>query len=110
MNEILNLSACHQTYIPFAESPLLEKGGLFRKLLVATTKTPDQVCGTAWRVGRVDRYQEEIAIYRLKIKAQLSNRLTTITLPGFFVLEQGEFIPWEHWRDARGGGQSESYQ
>lgn len=103
MDDLANVPLGYQIYIPLAEPPLLEKGGIFRKLLIATMKTPDQACGTAWRVGRVDGYQEEIAIYRLKIKVRLSNRSQTITLPGFFVLEQGHFIPWEHWRDTRGG-------
>jgi hypothetical protein len=66
------------------------------------------VCGRAWRVGRVDGYKEEIAIYRLKTKILLRNRLTTITLPGFFVIEQGRFIPWERWRDGQGEGRFEA--
>ena len=65
------------------------------RLQVATVDAPDQVCGVAQRVGYTGRQDNDLAVYRLKIKA--GNDLPVITLPGFFVLEQGIFVDYERW-------------
>ena len=84
-----------QTYIPavaIGRIPL--KHSLYR-LPVATAGAPDQICGVAQRVGFTGKQDNDLAIYRLKIKA--GNNLPVITLPGFFVLEQGKFVDYEQW-------------
>ncbi len=65
------------------------------RLPVALANTPDQVCGIALRVGYTGKQDNDLAMYRLKVKA--GHNLSVITLPGFFVLEQGIFVDYEQW-------------
>lgn len=59
---------------------------------------PDHICGTAQRVGYTGKQDHDLAIYRLKIKP--GPKFSTITLPGFFVIENGVFVDYEQWRCA----------
>lgn len=84
-----------QTYIPIvAISRITLKHSLYR-LPVATVDAPDQVCGVAQRVGYTGKQENDLTIYRLKIKTGIN--LSILTLPGFFVLEQGIFVDYEQW-------------
>ena len=78
--------------IPFEQSQ--------RKVPLATRERPDQICGFAQRVGRAGTRESDPPIYRLKLKTSPASWKTTV-LPGFFVLEQGVFLPCEKWRRRR---------
>ena len=84
-----------QIYIPAVGISRITVKHSLPRLPVATAKTPDQVCGVAQRVGYTGTQDNDLAIFRLKIKA--GQNLPVITLPGFFVLEQGVFIDYEQW-------------
>jgi len=84
-----------QTYIPIvAISRITLKHSLYR-LPVATAAAPDKVCGVAQRVGYTGKQENDLAIYRLKIKTGINPPV--LTLPGFFVLEQGIFVEYDQW-------------
>lgn len=53
----------------------------------------------AQRIGYTGNRDDDLAIYRLKIKPGAD--LPTITLPGFFVIEDGIFKDYEQWCDSR---------
>lgn len=84
-----------QTYVPVvAIGRITLKHSLYR-LPIATTVAPDSICGVALRVGYTGRQENDLAIYRLKIK--IGNNLPVMTFPGFFVLEQSVFVDYEQW-------------
>jgi len=65
------------------------------KVQVAIRKAPELICGFAQRVGYTGSQDKDLAIYRLKIKP--GKDLSTVTLPGFFVIENGVFLEYEQW-------------
>ena len=65
------------------------------KVQVAITKAPELICGFAQRVGYTGSRDKDLAIYRLKVKQRQD--LPTVTLPGFFVIENGIFLDYEKW-------------
>ena len=65
------------------------------RLAVATRNAPDQICGEARRVGYTGKTEHDFALYRLKIK---TGHGQTITLPGFYIVEDGIFLDYEQWR------------
>jgi hypothetical protein len=62
---------------------------------IAMQEFPQRICGRARRVGRIYRNGQELALYRLKPTVMIDKRPIVITLPGFFFIEQGRFIPYE---------------
>jgi len=58
-------------------------------------KAPELICGFAQRVGYTGSQDKDLAIYRLKVKP--GKDLSTVTLPGFFVIENGVFLDYEQW-------------
>ena len=84
-----------QTYVPaigIARATLKHSWG---RMGVATSATPDQVCGEARRIGYTGKEDDALALYRLKIK--LGNGLPTVTLPNLYLVEEGRFIDYEQW-------------
>ena len=59
----------------------------------ALEETPDQICGTAQRVGQARVGGRRQVLYRLKRKRMFASRKTA-TLPGFFLLVNGRFVPY----------------
>ena len=60
---------------------------------IALQETPDQICGTARRVGHAQIAGQRQVLYRLKRKRMFASRKTA-TLPGFFLLVNGIFVPY----------------
>ena len=88
-----------QTYIPtVAISHVTLKHTLYR-LPIATRNAPDHICGIAMRVGYTGTQEHDLTMYRLKVKT--GKHLPVMTLPGFFVLEQGIFVDYEQWCASR---------
>ena len=65
------------------------------KLEVAILNAPEEVCGIAQRVGYTGSKDTDVAIYRLKIRG--GRFRSTITLPGFYVIDKGIFTDYELW-------------
>lgn len=82
-------------YIPAVTLPQFTLKHSLQKIPVAIKGAIDDICGTAQRVGYTGSKDEDLAVYRLKVK--LGKNLTTITLPGFFVVEDGIFTNYEQW-------------
>jgi hypothetical protein len=68
----------------------------WNKLPVATTATPDQICGEARRIGYTGKDDDDLALYRLKIKSHCG--LPTVTLPGLYIIEDGLFLDYDDWK------------
>jgi hypothetical protein len=65
------------------------------RVQIAVLQAPERICGIAQRVGYTGSQDKDLAMYRLKVKA--GNDLPTITLPAFFVIENGVFVDYEQW-------------
>jgi len=84
-----------QVYIPAAEEGVPDTVLLqMVRLPIALKEAPTQVCGTARRVGQVYIDGKKQALYRLKLKKPFAGRKTA-TLPGFFLLTEGLFVPYD---------------
>ena len=92
--EELPVRATEQTYIAAvgpADAAFMQS---LRKVPLATSEQPDHICGVAQRVGYTGTSARDRPVYRLKLKTRLASFKTSV-LPGFFVLEQGIFVPYE---------------
>ncbi|HTK05556.1 MAG TPA: hypothetical protein VL485_00150 [Ktedonobacteraceae bacterium] len=69
------------------------------RLAVATKTAPDQICGEARRVGYTGKTENDLALYRLKIKP--GHGQPTTTLPGFYIINGGLFLDYEQWKQAQ---------
>jgi hypothetical protein len=93
------------------EQPLLERQHIYipaiaitratlkhswNKLPVATTTAPEQVCGEARRIGYTGKGENDLALYRLKIRP--GHGLSTVTLPGIYIIENALFQDYEDWK------------
>jgi len=87
------------TYVPAVAITHVTLRHSLQKIPVVVAGEPGRVCGFAQRVGYTGNRDEDLAIYRLKIKG--GEDLPTITLPGFFVIEDGIFKNYEQWCDLR---------
>lgn len=95
MNRELLLPAQHR-YVPaigLVRATLKHSWG---RIAVATALTPDQLCGAARRIGYTGRRDDDLALYRLKIK--LGNGLPTVTLPGIYIIDNGIFVDYDQWQ------------
>ena len=88
-----------QTYIPVDEISQITTQHMLAKVLVATREHPEDVCGMAKRVGYTGKSNNDLAIYRLKVRDGASR--VVFTLPNLFVVEEGVFKEYEAWRLSR---------
>ena len=82
-------------YIPAVALPQFTLKHSLQRIPIALKGALDDICGTAQRVGYTGSKDEDLAVYRLKVK--VGKNPTTITLPGFFVVENGTFTNYEQW-------------
>lgn len=95
MNQARQTQA-QQTYVPaFAIAHVTFKHSL-QKLPIATLNAPEHICGAAQCVGYTGNQEHDLAIYRLKVRTG-DNKFPVITLPGFFVIDDGIFMDYEQW-------------
>jgi hypothetical protein len=59
----------------------------WKTLSIARSSAPDQVCGSARRVGYASSQPDALALYRLRV----IYRYRSIMLPGLFVFQDGVF-------------------
>ena len=85
----------HRTYVPAVSILRATYRKSWNKIPVATMDAPDQICGTAQRVGYTGKLEYDLAIYRLKVRAGQS--FPVLTIPGFFVIEEGIFMDYDQW-------------
>ncbi len=87
------LSPSQQTYIPAVAITNATLKHSWGKLPVASTLAPDRICGEARRIGYTGKQDNDLALYRLKIKS--GNGLPTVTLPSLYVIKDGSFIEYQ---------------
>jgi hypothetical protein len=85
-----------QIYIPVIATVSATLRHSLRKLEITTTHMPEQICGIAQRIGYTGNQRQDLAIYRLKVKGKRS--FSSITLPGFYIIENGVFVDYEQWQ------------
>ncbi len=87
------------TYVPAVAITHVTLRHSLQKIPVVIAGQPERICGMAQRIGYTGNGGDDLAIYRLKVRA--GSDLPTITLPGFFVIEDGIFKDYERWCDNR---------
>lgn len=95
MNQEL-VSQPQQTYISaiaICRATLKHSWG---RLPVVTFSEPKSVCEEARRIGYTGKYDNDLALYRLKIKH--ADHLPTMTLPGLYIIDQGHFLDYDLWQ------------
>lgn len=92
-------AAAQLTYVPAIALTQATLRHSLQKIPLVVPGETERICGVAQRVGYTGNRDEDLAIYRLKVKA--SKDLPTITLPGFFVIEDGIFTDYEQWCDSK---------
>jgi hypothetical protein len=94
MNRKLLLPSQH-TYVPVIAITRATLKHSWGRIGVATAAMPDQLCGEARRIGYTGKGDDDLALYRLKIK--LGGGLPTVTLPGLYIIESNRFVDYELW-------------
>ena len=84
------------TFVPMVKVSRITAKHTFGRLPIATMDTPECSCGMARRVGYTGKDACDLAIYRLKVKFDREN--TVLTLPFFFVVDDGKFIDYQKWQ------------
>lgn len=82
-----------QTYIPAIAITRATLRHSWSRVPVATSLRPDKICGEARRIGYTGKTDNDLALYRLKIKPQTG--YPTMTLPGMYIIENGSFSEYE---------------
>ncbi len=90
------VSVMQRTYRPARPLAQATRQHSSVRLEVVSVTEPERMCGQAHLVGYVSNEPEALAIYRLKIRraphvALTRGSLTSLTLPGYFVLQQQHF-------------------
>lgn len=82
------------TYIPVLHDTPTRFRDSLKKVPFTRSDAAGQVFGVAVRVGATGRTDDDRALYRLKLKLSFAHSQTTATLPGFFLLENDVFVPY----------------
>jgi hypothetical protein len=87
------MSLFQEKYIPIIPDGQLYLTVLhsWRTLPVTRSTDPQQILGSAQRVGYTGSQPDDLAIYRLRI----IHRYRSVMLPGFFVFRDGVFVSYE---------------
>lgn len=95
MSEHILLERPH-TYVPIIAITRATLKHSWSKIPVATAIVPDQICGEARRIGYAGKDENDLALYRLKIRP--GRGLSTVTLPAIYIIEDGIFQDYEDWK------------
>jgi hypothetical protein len=98
MRESVVLSPQPHYYIPAVAIQRATLKHSANRLAVATDTAPGQICGEARRIGYTGKGENDLALYRLKIKPGQGQ--PTTTLPGLYIIEGGQFLDYEQWKQA----------
>jgi hypothetical protein len=83
------------TYIPAISINQITAKHAMGKVFIVQADAPDRICGIARRIGYTGKQDNDLAIYRLKVKIDQGS--SVVTLPNLFVVEGGMFIDYEQW-------------
>jgi hypothetical protein len=83
------LSLFQEQYIPTIpdERPYLTVTHSWKTLPISRSSAPEQICGSARRVGYTSSQPDALALYRLRV----IYRYRSMMLPGLFVFRDGAF-------------------
>jgi hypothetical protein len=98
MNQEL-LSHSQHIYIPAVAIDCATLKHSWNRLPVATIDSPEHICGEARRIGYTGTTTTDLALYRLKVRA--ADHIPTMTLPGIYIIEGGQFFDYEQWKRQR---------
>jgi hypothetical protein len=100
MQKEIPLCYLHRTYRPAIALENATRRRSLARIPLVSDNTGSEVCGEAHRVGyrSSGNHQpgDDLAVYRLKVRMNIDtakDRRMMITLPGFFVLKGGSFLP-----------------
>lgn len=82
-----------QTYIPAVAITRATLKHSWGRIPVATSVEPETVCGEARRIGYTGKGENDLALYRLKIKP--NKGVPTMTLPSVYIVDNGTFTEYE---------------
>ena len=89
----------HQIYVPVEAIQCATIHSSWNRLLIAWADESGTICGFAHRIGYTGTSDQDLAIYRLKVKGRDErSKNKRRTLAALFVLEDGIFQPYEQWR------------
>jgi hypothetical protein len=88
-------SSPQQVYTPAVGINRITVKHAMGKVFVTSTDDPDHVCGIARRIGYTGKSDNDLAIYRLKVRVEPASQV--MTLPKLFVVEGGIFVEYEQW-------------
>jgi len=66
------------------------------RVAIALADDPSCVCGVARRVGYTGTHDNDLAIYRLKVREH--ENANAIMLPTLFVVDGGLFVDYDVWQ------------
>ena len=69
------------------------------RIAIALADNPDCICGMARRVGYTGMSDNDLAIYRLKVRENAETNATM--LPALFVVDGGLFVDYDVWKKSR---------
>ena len=88
-----------ETYIPVVTVARITAGHTMGRIPIALADKPDCVCGIARRVGYTGMGDNDLAIYRLKVKEDAN--ANAMMLPKLFVVDEGLFVDYDMWQKKR---------
>jgi hypothetical protein len=95
MSERVLLERPH-IYVPIIAITRATLKHSWNKISVATATAPNHICGEARRIGYTGKDENDLALYRLKIRP--GHGLSTVTLPAIYIIEDGIFQDYEDWK------------
>ncbi len=88
-----------ETYRPVVPIVQITARHTMGRILVALADKPEQVCGVARRIGYTGTHDNDLAIYRLKVKECAEDNATTLST--LFVVDGGLFVDYNIWQKKR---------
>ena len=85
-----------ETYIPTVAIAQITAQHTMGRIPIALADKPECVCGTARRVGYTGVGDNDLAIYRLKVKEDANAH--AMMLPMLFVVDGGLFVDYNMWQ------------
>ncbi len=88
-----------ETYRPAVPITQITARHTMGRVLIALADKPEQVCGVARRIGYTGTHDNDLAIYRLKVREHES--ANAMTLSTLFVVDGGLFVDYNVWQKKR---------
>lgn len=85
-----------EMYVPATAITQITARHTMGRVPIALAGSPEYVCGMARRVGYTGTHDNDLAIYRLKVKEHINGN--AMMLPMLFVVDEGFFIDYDEWQ------------